>query len=215
MDITALFSLSYGLYIVGTMDGNRPVGCTINTCFQVTSKNPLLAISLNKNNYTLEAIRRNKRFSLSVVAEDTDNMIIATFGFMSSRDNDKYADFGHTTLEGAPLVNGTFYSRLVLDAEQFIDCETHCIVVARLVDTRKEEGKPMTYEYYHRVVKGKAPKNAPTFVEEKPQEKTSAPIAKRKYVCDLCGYVVETDNDLPADYTCPLCGADRSHFVEE
>ena len=79
MDITALFSLSYGLYIVGTMDGNRPVGCTINTCFQVTSKNPLLAISLNKNNYTLEAIRRNKRFSLSVVAEDTDNMIIATF----------------------------------------------------------------------------------------------------------------------------------------
>ena len=114
MDITALFSLSYGLYIVGAMDGNRPVGCTINTCFQVTSKNPLLAISLNKNNYTLEAIRRNKRFSLSVVAEDTDNMIIATFGFMSSRDNDKYADFGHTTLEGAPLVNGTFCSRLVL-----------------------------------------------------------------------------------------------------
>jgi len=63
MDITVLFKLTYGLYVVGAMDGERPVGCIINTCFQVTSQNPILAISLNKNNYTLEAIRKGKRFS--------------------------------------------------------------------------------------------------------------------------------------------------------
>ena len=56
MDITVLFKLTYGLYVVGAYDGLRPVGCIINTCFQVTSQNPILAISMNKNNYTLKAI---------------------------------------------------------------------------------------------------------------------------------------------------------------
>ena len=106
MDITVLFKLTYGLYVVGAMDGERPVGCIINTCFQVTSQNPVLASSLDKNNYTLEAIRKGKRFSLSIIAEDTDSTIIGTFGFCSSRDRDKYADYGYTTHEGAPLVNG-------------------------------------------------------------------------------------------------------------
>ena len=145
MDTTALFSISYGLYIVGTMDGRRPVGCTINTCFQVTSENPLLAISLNKNNYTLDAIRRNKRFSLSVVAEDTDNFIIATFGFSSSRTVDKYEDFGYRMLRDVPIVNGKFCSRLVLDAVNFVDCETHVVVVARLIDAvSRERESPQT-----------------------------------------------------------------------
>ena len=89
MDITVLFKLTYGLYVVGAFDGERPVGCIINTCFQVTSQNPILAISLNKNNYTLEAIRKTKRFSLSILAEDSDATVIGGFGFRSSRDADK------------------------------------------------------------------------------------------------------------------------------
>ena len=80
---------------------------------------------------------------------------------------DKYEDFDYDLYEGAPLVKGTFAGRLVLDAINFVDNETHVVVLARLVDTVKGEGTPMTYDYYHRVVKGKAPKNAPTFSEER------------------------------------------------
>jgi rubredoxin len=50
-----------------------------------------------------------------------------------------------------------------------------------------------------------------------------------KYVCDLCGYVYDPavgdpDNgiapgtsfeDLPEDWTCPLCGADKGSFSKE
>ena len=49
-----------------------------------------------------------------------------------------------------------------------------------------------------------------------------------KYVCDICGYVYEElgdpDNgiapgtkfeDLPDDYACPLCAADKSSFSAE
>ena len=135
MDITVLFKLTYGLYVVGCMDGDRPVGCTINTCFQVTSENPILAISLNKNNYTLDAIKRNKRFSLSIIAEESDTSVIGQFGFCSSRTVDKYADYGYDVVEGAPLVKGTFAGRLILDALTFVDNETHVVVMARLVET--------------------------------------------------------------------------------
>ena len=217
MDITVLFKLTYGLYVVGCMDGDRPVGCTINTCFQVTSENPILAISLNKNNYTLDAIKRNKRFSLSIIAEESDTSVIGQFGFCSSRSVDKYADYGYDVGEGAPLVKGTFAGRLILDALTFVDNETHVVVMARLVETVKGEGTPMTYDYYHRVIKGKAPKNAPTYVAEdvKPKEEKPAPstdTTKHRYQCIVCGHIVEAEGNLPEDYRCPLCKASKDKF---
>ena len=213
MDTTVLFKPTYGLYVVGCMDGDRPVGCTINTCFQVTSENPILAISLNKNNYTLDAIKRNKRFSLSIIAEESDTSVIGQFGFCSSRTVDKYADYGYDVVEGAPLVKGTFAGRLILDALTFVDNETHLLVMARLVETVKGEGTPMTYDYYHRVVKGKAPKTAPTFVAERDGVKEEPKAAKRRYRCNMCGYVAEFDGEMPADYHCPLCRVDSSQFT--
>ena len=50
-----------------------------------------------------------------------------------------------------------------------------------------------------------------------------------KYICKICGFVYDeavgmSDNgiapgtkweDLPADWTCPLCGADKSQFEKE
>lgn len=213
MDITVLFKLSYGLYVVGCMDGDRPVGCTINTCFQVTSENPIFAISLNKNNYTLEAIKRNPRFSLSILAEDSDPGVIGQFGFCSSRNVDKYADYGYDVVDGAPIVKGRFAGRLILDALNFVDGETHMVVLARLVETVKGEGTPMTYDYYHRVVKGKAPKTAPTFVAERDEAKEEPKCAKRRYRCNLCGYVAEFDGEMPADYHCPICKVDSTQFT--
>ena len=215
MDITVLFKLTYGLYVVGAMDGERPVGCIINTCFQVTNQNPILAISLNKNNYTLDAIKRAGRFSLSILAEDTNPAIISSFGFCSSCDNDKYADYGYDMTEGVPMVKGKFAGRLVLDALNFVDNETHVVVLARLVDTVKGEGTPMTYDYYHRVVKGKAPKNAPTYVaeEESKGDKAESAGNKKRYKCDICGYIAEVEGELPADYRCPLCRAPKEKFT--
>lgn len=212
MDTTVLYQLTYGLYIVGAFKDGRAVGCVINTCFQVTSQNPLLVISLNKNNYTLEAIREFKRFSLSILAEDSNAAQIGTFGFRSSRNNDKYADYGYDVLAGTPCVKGKFAGRLVLEAEQFIDCETHVLVVARLIDTEAGSGTPMTYAYYHKVIKGKAPKNAPTYQEESATADKKQGV--RRYECDVCGYIAEVEGELPEDYVCPVCGVDRSHFKE-
>ena len=160
------------------------MGCVVNTCFQITSENPLLAVSLNKTNDTLGAIRENKRFSLSILAEDSDPALIGRFGFMHSSETDKYDGFGYV-----PCVNGRFAGRLILEAEQFIDCETHVLVVARLIDTVKGEGVPMTYAYYHNVVKGKAPKSAPTYraEDDAPADMWPRPTAR---ICRLTSHVL-------------------------
>lgn len=163
MDLTVLYKLSYGVYVVGAFCEGRAVGCVINTCFQVTSADPILAISLNKKNYTLEAIRQNRRFSLSIAAEDTDPLIIGRFGFFSGRDTDKYEGFGYEVKDYVPCVKGRFAGRLILEAEEFVDCDTHVLVLARLKNTMPGEGTPMTYSYYHNVIKGSAPANAPTY----------------------------------------------------
>lgn len=214
MDSTVLYNLSYGLYVVGAFREGRAVGCVINTCFQITSESPRIAVSLNKNNYTLGAILENKRFSVSILAEDSDPTIIGRFGFMSSRDVDKYAETGYEVVDYVPCVKGRFAGRLILDAEQTVDCGTHMLVIARLIDTVAGSGTPMTYAYYHNVIKGKEPKNAPTYRGETDNTATSAP-SKRRFECDVCHYIAETDGeDLPADYICPICGMDRSHFKE-
>lgn len=218
MESNPLYSITYGLYVVGCYADGKAAGCIINTCFQVTSENSKLAICLNKKNYTLECLKKNPRFCLSIIAENTDPMIISSFGFRSGRDADKYADFGYDDIDGAPAVRGNFCGRLIVDAIDFVDCGTHEIVIAKLVDSKGGSGTPMTYAYYHSVIKGSAPKNAPTYRAEPTAEAapTAAPSDKkmRRFKCDICGYEVEVEGDLPADFVCPVCGFDRSHFKE-
>ncbi len=215
MATNPLYDITYGLYVIGCWSGRRPAGCIVNTCFQVTSENPRLAICLNKNNFTLDCIKENPKFSISIISETTDPLTISSFGFRSARDVDKYADFGYEEVDGTPAVNGSFCGRLVVEAEKFVDCGTHDIVVCRLIASHAGKGVPMTYAYYHSVIKGSAPKNAPTFrSEDAPESPKEVPAGRRKFRCDVCGYVVETDTDLPDDFVCPICGMDRSHFVE-
>lgn len=213
MDLTVLYKLSYGLYIVGAFKDGNAVGCVINTCFQITNDYPRVAVSLNKNNYTLEAVLQTGRFSVSILAEDSDPSLIGRFGFMCSRNTDKYETCGYDEVDGVPCVKGRFAGRLILEVEQTLDCGTHMLVIARLADTVTGQGTPMTYAYYHNVIKGNEPKYAPTY--NPADDKADSTTAKRRFECEVCGYIAETDGeDLPADYVCPICGVDRSNFTE-
>lgn len=74
--------ISYGMYLVSTKD-EKNVGCIINTLIQITSENPIIAISLNKNNETNRVITNTNKFAVSVLSEDIDQEIIKTFGYSS------------------------------------------------------------------------------------------------------------------------------------
>lgn len=206
MDTKALRDISYGLYAIGTENEGKKYGCIVNTVFQITSVNPMICVSMNKDNATHDAIKASGKFSAAVLSEDTDPGVIGLFGFKSSRDVDKFADVIHTMVAGVPVVKEAATAYLVCEVVSFVDAETHSLILGRVIEGEKLFPlQPMTYKYYHEVVKGKAPKNAPTYVEEKPQSTS--------HVCDICGYIYEGDfAQAPADYRCPVCKADKSHF---
>ncbi|MGI6216822.1 MAG: flavin reductase [Coriobacteriales bacterium] len=216
MDTKILRDLSYGVYVIGAMDGDRPCGCTANSVMQITSKPQIVALSINKDNYTHELIEKTGRLSVNILAEDTDPSIIGGFGFRSGRDTNKFDGVAYQMRDGLPVLEDScgFFTLTVKDS---IKTSTHTIFIAEMTDGEKFGNRtPMTYAYYHAVVKGKTAKNAPTYDPEidapdaKPAEEP-----KVKWVCKVCGYVYDGDvpfEELPDDWTCPVCGVPKSEF---
>ena len=88
--------LSYGVYSILAMDGQRPTGCIVNTVFQITSQPAMVAISMNKDNYTYEVIKNSGRFSVSILSEESPRKVITNLGFTSGRDHDKLTELNYT-----------------------------------------------------------------------------------------------------------------------
>jgi flavin reductase (DIM6/NTAB) family NADH-FMN oxidoreductase RutF/rubredoxin len=203
------------------MDGDRPTGCIVNTVFQITSKNPIIAISINKGNYTYDVIKKTNAFSVSIISEETNPLVISMFGFSSGKDKNKFEEFDYEIVDNLPVLKentcGTMFCKVV----SFTETPTHFVVLASVEKAfNGSDANPMTYKYYHEVIKGSAPKNAPSYVapeilaEENAKE--SKPVKEEKplrYVCDVCGYVYEGDiTKEPDSFVCPICGVDKSHF---
>lgn len=217
MDMTALFDLSYGVYAVTTWDEGRAVGCIANSAMQITSQPATVAVSINKDNYTHGCIEKMGKFALSVLPEGIDRRVIGSFGFQSAKDPavDKFAGIPQRIVDYLPGIAGATVC-ITARVTKTLDCGTHTIFVGEVTDgVRFSKDPPMTYAYYHKVVKGKSPKNAPTYQPEQPEEETKMEV---KYVCSVCGYVYDGDvpfEELPDDYVCPLCGVGKDMFEKQ
>ncbi|KPJ49086.1 High molecular weight rubredoxin [candidate division TA06 bacterium DG_26] len=234
MDFKALFDLSYGLYVVCSRSGEKLNGQIANTVFQVTAEPPRVAVSISKNNLTHEYISNSGVFSVSVLDVSTPMEFIGLFGFKSGRDVDKLSQTKYEKgLTGCPCVMDNALSMIEAKVIGQLDAGSHTIFMGEVVSTRiLQEGKPLTYADYHRLKKGKAPKNAPTYrggVEEKEEKSEGAGTGMKKYVCDVCGYVYDPAvgdpehgvaagtafEDVPDDWVCPVCGAGKDQFSSQ
>lgn len=211
MDNTVLYDLSYGLYVIGTTGENIPTGCIVNTVFQITAEPAVIAVSLNHNNYTTACIQNTREFTVSILTEQTDPAVIGNFGFHSGRDVYKFDNVPFNKVTGGlPVLTQGISGWMHCKVENMVDVGTHIIFIAHVVDAqRASKDTPMTYAYYHNVIKGSAPKNAPTYRKEE----TISSEEDTAYECDICHYIYHGDFDsLPDDWVCPICGADKSHF---
>ena len=164
MDKTALFNLSYGMYIIATKDGERLCGCTANSAIQVTAEPATIAISINVNNYTNKCIKQTGQFTLNILGVNNDPLLIGSFGFRSSKDCDKFENVNYEIIDGLPILKDA-NSYFICKVKNTLEVGTHTIFVADITDCKKQNDDiPMTYSYYHNVIKGKSPKNAPTYV---------------------------------------------------
>ncbi len=241
MNKKTFFNMSYGVYVVTTLDGDRPTGCVANSIMQITSSPATVAVSMNHDNYTNRCMEKSGVFAFTILAEDSDPGLIGTFGFSSGRDTDKFAGVEYETVAGVPVLQagcGYVVCRIIDRMEN----ATHTVFLGEVLEaeTRPGSAPAMTYAYYHNVIKGRSPKNAPTYVEPeeavKPEEaaepaagsgpqeaagqataggRNAEKAAPSRWGCSVCGYVYEGEN-LPADFHCPICGvgAERFHLAE-
>ncbi|MDD5953033.1 MAG: flavin reductase [Oscillospiraceae bacterium] len=215
MNPKILRNLSYGMYAIGVSDGEKGSACIVNTVFQITSDPKQIALSMNRDNYSHDCIEKNGLFTVSVLSEDTPGTVIGALGFSSGRDNDKLQNVRHKMLaEGVPVIKENCCCWFLCKVVDRMETPTHTVYLAEVVaGSEKMQGAPMTYDYYHKVIKGAAPKNAPTYEAPEPQPND---FAGEKFICTVCGYqYVATDvafEDLPDDWVCPICGMSKKAF---
>ena len=167
MDKEIFKSISYGMYIVSSSNNDQLAGCVINTFCQINSKDPLISISLNKDNYTNKVIKENNKFSVSVISNETKKEVISKFGYQSSKNINKFDNTDYEIIDNIPVVLDNVCGYFICEVVNIIDCNTHDIIIAKVTNTKKlNDNIPMTYKYYHENLKGISPKNAPTYIED-------------------------------------------------
>ena len=202
VDNSAMFKLSYGLFVLSAKEGEKDNGCIINTAGQLTSSPNRIQIAVNKGNYTHDMILHTGKFNVSVLDQDVPFKIFQQFGFASGRDTEKFegCDIVERTENGIYYL--TKYASAVISGKvvQTVDCGTHTLFIADVTEAEILSNVPsVTYQYYFDHIK---PKPAPAPAAEK---------KKTTWVCKICGYVYEGE-ELPADFICPLCKHGAADF---
>ena len=188
-DLSALFNIGYGLYVVTSNDGKKDNGLIVNTVSQVTNTPNRVAVTINKENYSHHVIKQTGIMNLNCLTEETPFGVFEKFGFVSGRNADKFA--GDQVLRsdnGLVFLPRYINSFMSLKVEQYVDLGTHGMFICAVTEARVLSDKnTMTYTYYQNNVK--------------PKPETEG---KTGYVCQVCGWVYEGE-PLPEDIVCPLC----------
>jgi len=169
MNPTVLYKLSYGLYLITSLKGDKINGQVANAVFQLTSDPPTIAIGINKQNFTHEFISSSKVFGVSILAQDAPLNLIGRFGFKSGREVDKFADLNYRKGEtNVPVILDNTVAYLEAKVINQLELTTHTLFIGEVTASEVlKDGEPMTYAYYHQVKRGTTPKTAPIFVEER------------------------------------------------
>ena len=164
IDPSALFNLSYGMYVVGARMGDKLNAQIANAVMQVTADPACVAVCLSKTNFTRDCLCDCCAFSVSVLEEDVPMTFIGRFGFKSGRDVDKLKDVNYAAGELlVPVVRDWCLSGFEARIVTRVDVLTHMLFVGEVVSAEKfKDGTPLTYANYHLVKKGKSPAAAPT-----------------------------------------------------
>ncbi|VUT24787.1 MAG: Rubredoxin [Candidatus Methanolliviera sp. GoM_asphalt] len=231
MDSKAFHKISYGLYLICSKKGDKFNGQIANTVIQVTSDPPKIAVAINKENLTNEFIKESKVLTVSILSKEAPMKFIGHFGFKSGRELDKFEGMHYKVgVTGAPIIIENSIAYLEAKVVGSLDVGTHTVFIGEVVGAEviDEYEEPMTYAYYHKVKRGRSPKNAPTYIKEEKEEKKEV-LKTAKYRCSVCGYVYNPEKgdpdsgidpgtpfeELPDDWVCPVCGVGKDQFKKE
>ena len=200
MENKALYSLSYGVFLLAVKSGEKVNACITNTCMQAANDPVRLALTVISKNYTCDILKEGGEFTLSILDQTVPFETIAHFGYQSGRNVDKMKGWELPTAEnGIPYLASSACAVLCGKVVSQVDLGTHTLFVAEVTDAKLLGTQPpLTYAYYQENVKPKAQAQSPG-------------KAIKGWRCKICGYVYE-GSTLPNDFTCPRCGHGAEDF---
>ena len=195
-DLTALFNIGYGLYVVTSNDGTKDNGLIVNTVSQVTNTPNRVAVTINKQNYSHHVIKQSGVMNVNCLDVSAPFSVFQNFGFQSGRTADKFAGIEELRSDnGLRFLPRYINSFMSLKVESYVDLGTHGMFICSVTEARVMGSREtMSYTYYQNNVK------------PKPQVE-----GKKGFVCKVCGWVYEGDT-LPDDIVCPLCKHGAADF---
>ena len=195
-DLTALFNIGYGLYVVTSNDGTKDNGLIVNTVSQVTNTPNRVAVTINKQNYSFHTIRKTGIMNVNCLDVTAPFSVFERFGFQSGRTADKFAGMEFLRSDnGLAFLPRYINSFMSLKVEEYVDLGTHGMFICTVAEARvMTDAETMTYTYYQKNVK------------PKPQTE-----GKKGFVCKVCGWIYEGE-ELPDDIVCPLCKHGAADF---
>ena len=195
-DLTALFRIGYGLYVVTSNDGKKDNGLIVNTVIQLTDTTNRVAVNINKANYSHHVIKQTGMLNVNCLSTEAPFSVFQQFGFQTGRSVDKFAgQTVHRSDNGLVFLDKYINAFMSLKVEDYVDLGTHGMFICSVTEARvMSNQETMTYTYYQNNVK--------------PKPETEG---KKGFVCKVCGYIYEGD-ELPADYICPLCKHGAADF---
>ena len=195
-DMTALFKIGYGLYVVTSHDGTKDNGLIVNTVSQLTDNPQRVAVNINKRNYSHDVIKKTGVLNVNCLDVSAPFSVFQTFGFQSGRTADKFDGIDELRSDnGLRFLPRYINAFMSLKVENYIDLGSHGLFICSVTEARViSDRDTMTYTYYQNHVK------------PKPQTE-----GKKGFVCKVCGWVYEGDT-LPDDIVCPLCKHGAADF---
>ena len=195
-DLTALFRIGYGLYVVTSNDGKKDNGLIVNTVIQLTDTPNRVAVNINKANYSHHVIKQTGMLNVNCLSTEAPFSVFQQFGFQTGRSVDKFSgQTVHRSDNGLVFLDKYINAFMSLKVEDYVDLGTHGMFICSVTEARvMSNQETMTYTYYQNNVK--------------PKPETEG---KKGFVCKVCGYIYEGD-ELPADYICPLCKHGAADF---
>lgn len=193
-NLDILKKITQGMYVLTTTGG----GCVVDAVSQVSGgDSPLIAVAVMKKNYTNELLKKNSKFSLSVLSKTVEPEIIKTFGFNSMRDINKFESIETIEVEGVNVIKDSL-GYMVCEIIDSIDNDTHTLFIGRLVKSELyDDSDAMSYQYYQ--------ENKEDLLRVRTDNGNTA------WICTLCGYIYY-GAEVPDDFKCPICGAGKEAF---
>jgi flavin reductase (DIM6/NTAB) family NADH-FMN oxidoreductase RutF len=130
-----LWTLPYGLYVVGSRAGDRRNGMTLNFATQVSMEPKLMGIGVDKTAVTHELIGEGQVFALNVVDRE-DRAIVRKFTKPVDVDDAAHTlnGFGfHDGVSGAPILDQAV-AYVDCAVRQAVDAGSHTFFIGEVVD---------------------------------------------------------------------------------